>query len=101
MNEVKEILKKQNDEKFDNLRRANEDLKKEHKKEIEILKKDIIEEVKELLKKQNDKKNEDLKKEHGKEIKLLKREFMDLKEKLHAKTATDETNDSLNFSKFA
>ncbi len=41
--------------------------------------------------------NEDLKKEHEKGILLLKKEVMELKEKLHAQKATDETNDNLNF----
>ena len=38
-------------------------------------------------------KNDDLKKEHENEIILLKKEVKELKENLHAKTATDETND--------
>ena len=42
-------------------------------------------------------KNDDLKKEHENEIILLKKEVMDLKEKQHTKTATNETNDNLNF----
>ena len=41
--------------------------------------------------------NEDLKKEHETEVVLLKRKVMELKEELHAKTATDETNDNLIF----
>ena len=40
---------------------------------------------------------ENLKKEHEKEIVLLKNEVRELKVKLYAKTATDETNDSLIF----
>ena len=95
--EVKKLFMKQNDEQFEHLRRTNDDLqkkyeneigqlKKEHEKEIGSLKKDIIEEVKELFKKQNDEK-----------LEHLQQEIMELKEKLHAKIATDETNDNLNF----
>ena len=53
--------------------------------------------------KQNDEKLEnlqqeigDLKKQHGEEIVLLKNEVLELKEKLHAQMATNETNDNLN-----
>ena len=83
--EVKKLFKKQNEEKLANLRQANEDLKKkheneighlkkEHEKEIGSLKKDIMEEVNGLYEKLE---------EHEKEI-------MELKEKVYAKTATNE-----------
>ena len=84
------------------MRRANEDLKKKYENEIGSLKIDNI--VKGLFMKQKDDKlenlqqeNENLKKVHEKEIILLKSEVMELKEKLNAKTATNETNDNLNF----
>ena len=66
--EDKELLKIQNDEKLENLRQD--------------LKKDILEEVKGL---------------YEKEIIFLKKEVKDLKEKLHAQTTANKTNDKLNF----
>ena len=44
--------------------------------------------------------NTDLKREHEKEIILLQKEVMELKEKLDAKTATNETNGNLSFVHF-
>ena len=101
IDESKDYLKKEYDEKFENMQLEIENLKKqnenENQKQNESLKKDIIEEVKELFKKQNDEKLENLQREHEKEIVLLKKEVRELKEKQHDQTATNETSDNLNF----
>ena len=110
IDEAKDYLRKEYDEKFENMQSEIENLKKQNENENQkqndkvsaqnaSLKKDIIlKEVKELYEKLEylQQENEDLKKEHEKEIVLLKKENMELKEKLHAKTASEEINDNLN-----
>ena len=109
--EAKDNLMNEYDKKFENLQLEIENLKKQNTNhnlnhngkvlaQSENLKKDIIiDEIKELYEKLEyfQQENADLIREHEKEILLLKKENTELKEKLHAKTATDETNDSLNF----
>ena len=109
--EAKDNLMNEYDKKFENLQLEIENLKKQNENynlkhngkvlaQSENLKKDIIiDEIKELYEKLEyfQQENADLIREHEKEILLLKKENTELKEKLHAKTDTDETKDSLNF----
>ena len=109
--EAKDNLMNEYDKKFEylqleieNLKKQNENYNLKHNGKVlaqsENLKKDIIiDEIKELYGKLEyfQQENADLIREHEKEILLLKKENTELKEKLHAKTDTDETKDSLNF----
>ena len=74
------MFKKQRDEKLANLQRENEDLMKEHQKEILQMKK-LIEKQQNLLRKVTN-----LEKKYENELGHLKKEVMELKEKQHAKT---------------
>ena len=68
-NKTHEGLEEQNEEKLENLRQANEDLKKNHESEVGNLKKEFYEKL-EVLQQEN----KDLKKKHQSEIGHLKRE---------------------------
>ena len=83
-------MKKVHEKEIGSLIKQNENENQKQKDkvsaQIESLKKDIVEEVKELFKKQNEEKLENLQEE----IVLLKNEVIELKENLHAKTATND-----------
>ena len=88
------ILKKKVD-KFGNLRQSNEDLKKNHQSEIRHLKKGLYEKFEALQ--QENRENKDLIDEYENYILLQEKEVAELKEKVHAKTVVEETNDNLNY----
>ena len=88
------ILKKKVD-KFVNLRQENEVLKKNHQSEIRHLKQGLYKKL-EALQREN-RENKDMKDEYENYILLQEKEVAELKEKLHAKTVLEETNDNLNY----
>ena len=83
--ELKELFQKQNDKKLDELKKLfqqqNDKKIEKWQREMENLKKELIMQILNTKKYEN-------------EITHLKKEVIELQEKLHAKTATNGTNDN-------